>query len=62
MKAQNMTIDINRLDVEKLEQLQAMFYEMGCMDEVAQINNRIAYVNGWMTDSKNKEYFEKYCT
>lgn len=61
MKEQNMTIDINKLNEEELQQLSYMFYNMGMMDQVKQINNRIAFINGWMSEVKEKEYMEKYC-
>ena len=61
MKAQNMTIDINKLNTMELEQLRAMFFNMNLMDEVGQINNRIAFINGWMNEKQEKEYVNKYC-
>ena len=55
MKAQNMTIDINRLHTGELEQLRAMFYNMGMMKEAAQINDRISFLEGWMSETREKE-------
>lgn len=60
-KAQNMTIDINKLNTEDLEQLRAMFYNLHLMDEVGQINNRIAFINGYMSEKQKKEYVREYC-
>ena len=56
-----MTIDINKLDTMELEQLRAMFFNMNLMDEVKQINNRIAFLNGWMNEKQEEEYLNKYC-
>ena len=61
MKAQDMTIDINKLNDTELEQLRAMFFNMNLMDEVKQINNRIAFINGWMNEKQEEEYLNKYC-
>ena len=61
MKAQNMTIDINKLNDTELEQLRGMFFNMNLMDEVKQINNRIAFLNGWMNENQEEEYLNKYC-
>lgn len=61
MKEQNITIDINKLATEQLEQLNKMFYEIGMMNECKQINERIAFLNGWMTEEKEEEYYNKYC-
>ena len=60
-KAQNMTIDINKLNSEELEDLRAMFYNLHMMDEVGQINNRIAFLRGLMSEKQEKEYVAKYC-
>lgn len=60
-KAQNMTIDINKLNSEELEDLRAMFYNLQMMDEVGQINNRIAFLRGLMSEKQEKEYVAKYC-
>ena len=56
-----MTIDINKLNDTELEQLRAMFFNMNLMDEVKQINNRIAFINGWMNEKQEEEYLNKYC-
>ena len=61
MKAQNMTIDINKLHEGQLEELRKMFYELGDMEAVKQINDRLAYIKGWMSEKQEKEYFNKYC-
>ena len=56
-----MTVDINKLNDTELEQLRAMFFNMNLMDEVRQINNRIAFINGWMNEKQEEEYLNKYC-
>lgn len=61
MKKQNMEIDINRLDTPDLERLARMFYGLGMMDKVKQVNDRIAFLEGWMSEAKEKEYFETWC-
>lgn len=64
MKAQNITIDINRLTAEELRQLAAMIYNSGDSNwaaKVAQINDREAFVEGWMTEANEKAYYEKWC-
>lgn len=61
MKEQNMTIDINKLNEEELQQLASMLYNMGMIDQTKQVNERIAFLNGWMSETKEKEYMEKYC-
>lgn len=60
-KEQNMTIDINKLNSEELEDLMGMFYNLHMMDEVGQINNRIAFLRGLMSEKQEKEYVAKYC-
>lgn len=60
-KEQNMTIDINKLNSEELEDLRGMFYNLHMMDEVGQINNRIAFLRGLMSEKQEKEYVAKYC-
>lgn len=64
MKAQNITIDINRLTVEQLHQLRAMIAYSGDPDwaaKIAQINDREAFVEGWMSEANEKAYYEKWC-
>ena len=64
MKAQNITIDINRLTVEELRQLAAMICNSGdsnWADKVAQINDREAFIEGWMSEANEKAYYEKWC-
>lgn len=58
MKAQNITVDINKLSIEQLEMLKQ------CISEpqiIKQINDREAFIKGWMSEKKEKEYAEKYC-
>ena len=61
MRAQNMTIDINKLNSGQLEQLRAMFFDLNDADACKQINDRLAFIRGWMSEKKEKEYREKYC-
>jgi hypothetical protein len=61
MKAQNMSIDINKLHTEHLEQLRAMFFELGDMEAVGQVQDRIAFIEGMMSEKMEKEYINKYC-
>ena len=63
MKTQNITIDINRLSAEQLEQFAKIIYESGQNDwanTIKQINNQESFVNGWMSEKAEKEHFEKY--
>ena len=52
MEARNFKIDINRLHDGHLNQSAAMFYELGEMEKVQQINKRIAFLRGW-TDKED---------
>lgn len=61
MKEQNMTIDINKLCTIELQQLASMFYSINKMEEVKQINERIAFIEGQMSEKKSLEYRKKYC-
>lgn len=61
MKERYFKIDINKLDDEELEQLAAMFYKYGSAEDTKQINDRIAFLNGWMTDEQIEEHIKLYC-
>lgn len=61
MKAHNITIDINSLTTDQLEQLRAMTYYNGQMTETKEINDRIAFIEGWMTVKQEDAYREKWC-
>ena len=61
MKAQNITVDINKMDTEELEVLASFFYHENEMNICKQINDRIAFLNGWMSKKKEEEYFNRYC-
>lgn len=61
MKAQNMSIDINKLNDEQLEQLRNMYYSLGMMSEAQQVNNRIAFCNGWMSEKDEEKYLAEHC-
>ncbi len=62
MKAQNMTIDINRLDTDQLAQIAAMLYETRpSADLVKAVNDRIAFLSGWMSEKAEAEYAERFC-
>lgn len=65
MKRHDITIDINRLDVDQLEQLQAMLYntrQEGWANKCKAINDRTAFLNGWMCDRQAAEYRREFCT
>lgn len=59
MKSHNITIDINKLTVDQLEQLRIMAYQNGQMNDCHAINERIAFLNGWMPAEREKEYYHK---
>lgn len=59
MKSHNITIDINKLTADQLEQLQTMAYQNGQMNDCHAINERIAFLNGWMSAEREKEYYHK---
>ena len=63
MKAQNITIDINKLTVEELEVLNKIHfnYHFNDLKGAKMIQERIAFLNGWMSPKKEKEYLEKNC-
>lgn len=61
MKKREMKIDINKLNDKQLEQLAAMFYELGKTSETKEINNRISFLRGWMSEKVEEEYYEMYC-
>ena len=58
-KERLISVDINRLNVEQLEQLRAM---LKYTDRAAceAVNEMISWENGWMTIEHSAEYFEKY--
>lgn len=61
MKAHNITIDINTLTADQLEQLRAMTCYNGQMRETKEINDRIAFIFGWMSEEQADEYYKKWC-
>lgn len=61
MKKHIVSVDINRLDTEDLKRLAKMLYEEGKMESVKEINDRIAFQEGWMNKKQAEEYAEKYC-
>ena len=60
MKAHKITIDINQLNTTQLEQLKEMTYYNGQMQETKEINDRIAFIYGWMTEKQADAYREKW--
>lgn len=63
MREHNVTVDINSLNIDQLEQLRDMIYfnrQSGYVRTAKAINDRIAYVNGWMNDSMAAEYYREY--
>lgn len=61
MKAHNITIDINQLNTTQLEQLKEMTYYNGQMQETKEINDRIAFIEGRMTEKQADAYMSKWC-
>jgi len=61
MKAQNVTIDINRLTDDQLQQLAAITYQLGDMDATKRVNDRLAFQQGWMDNKEEAAYFATYC-
>ena len=61
MKAQNIEIDINKLNTRELEQILAIVYNYESEEKHEQVLNRIRFVNGYMNERQEKEYVEKYC-
>lgn len=57
MKKQLISIDTNQLDTDQLEQLAAMIYNTnaGSAQTVKQINDRIAFIKGWMSEKAEIE-------
>lgn len=45
-----MTIDITKLSTDELEKLRTLFYSIGEMAKVADINKQIAWLNGWTNE------------
>lgn len=62
MKAHSITLDINRLNDTQLEQLAAMIWETTNRPEtVKEINQRIAFLRGWMSEKAEADYLAAYC-
>ena len=61
MKEQLVTLDINCLTSEELEAVAAMLYYQNRMNEVKAVNDRIAFVNGWMNEKQSADYYATYC-
>jgi hypothetical protein len=61
MKPQNITIDINQLGSEALRALAGITYTIGDMDATKAINDRAAFVDGWMSEKEEAEYFARFC-
>lgn len=60
MKAHNITIDINQLNTTQLEQLKEMTYYNGQMQETKEINDRIAFIYGWMSEEQADAYRKEW--
>lgn len=62
MKAHNITLDINRLNDTQLEQLAAMIDgTTNRPGTVKEINQRIAFLRGWMSEKDETDYLSAYC-
>ena len=61
MKERYFKIDINKLNDTELEQLAAMFYKYGTAEETRQINDRIAFLRGWMNEKQEAEHVRLFC-
>lgn len=61
MRKREFAIDINRLNSDQLKQLAAMFYEQDKLNEVKEINERIAFLCGWMDEEQEKEHVKRFC-
>lgn len=61
MKEQLVTLDINCLTVEELEAVAAMLYHQNRTNECKAVNDRIAFVNGWMNEKQSEDYYATYC-
>lgn len=61
MKRQEISIDINRLTVDQLNQIASMLYEYNDLKTCKTVNDRIAFIEGWMSDEQSMEYYKKYC-
>lgn len=60
MKAHKITIDINQLNTTQLEQLKEMTCYNGQMQETKEINDRIAFIYGWMTEKQADAYRKEW--
>ncbi|NBH61999.1 hypothetical protein D1155_10095 [Anaerotruncus sp. 80] len=63
MKAQNITIDINKLESEDLELLAQILYntERSNVQKAKAVQNRLAFVKGWMSEKQEDEYIKEFC-
>lgn len=61
MKTQLVTIDINKLDVDQLKQLECITYGNGDMETTKKIYLRRAFIEGYMSPENEKDYLKKYC-
>lgn len=62
MKAQNITIDISKLNEEQLEQLATMLYTTNqSARTIKEVNDRHAFLAGWMSESVEANYCARFC-
>lgn len=61
MKAQNITIDINKLTDEELDMIQSILYrdDKSNIEQAKMVQERIAYLQGWMSKKKEAEYLAR---
>lgn len=62
MKADNITINIANLNDEELEFLNRIHYKyhLDDMKGSKQLQDRIAFNNGWMSEKKEREYVAQF--
>jgi len=60
MKKHEITIDINQLNTTQLEQLRQMTHYNGQMQETKEINDRIAFIYGWMPKEQADAYRKEW--
>lgn len=60
MKKQEVTIDINALDVTQLQNIKDILYSLGKPLDVERVKERIQFYKGILPDSKAKLHFNRF--